>query len=245
MKSFNTQFLRSGVQQNTPRSPHPNLLTNLKGWFQTVRGTTAFLTILFDESGNLAPIDALSLSLLESPAFELAIADMKTDPAIATIIAERYMAPPHNLEQLRQLPPESLGYAYAQHLQQTGFEPIMAEIRITSDVSYVEYRWQQTHDIWHIITGFSTSEIGEMGLQAFYLAQFRLPLSSLLIANALISATVLKPEALSPLLTAIAQGWELGQTAQPLLAQKWEEAWEKPVATWQQELNIPTGNIRQ
>jgi len=239
MKRFNSQVATVMSDQGTGRSSNStNLFGQLKGWCQTVRGTAAFLTILFDESGDLAPIDELSLSLLDSPAFALAVAEMKTDPAIAAIIDERYIAPPHHLEQLRQLPSDSLGYAYAHSLQAAGFEPIMAEIPITSDVSYVENRWQQTHDIWHVITGFDTSDIGEIGLQAFYLAQFRLPLSSLLIANALIGATVLKPEALTPLLSAISKGWEMGQTAQPLIAQRWEDAWEKPVATWRQELNI-------
>jgi ubiquinone biosynthesis protein COQ4 len=75
-------------------------------------------------------------------------------------------------------------------------------------------------------------------LQAFYLAQFQLPLASMLIANALISITLFQPEVLSPLLGAIAKGWEIGQKAKPLIAQKWEEAWEKPVAVWRLELNV-------
>lgn len=220
------------------RSLSVNPLKTAKGWFEAVRGTAAFLAILFDESGNLAPIDELSLSLLDSPAFEQAVADMQQVPEVAAIIAERYIAPPHDVAALRQLPPDSLGYAYASNLQQAGFDVIVADVPITSNVRYVEYRWQQTHDIWHVVTGFDPSPIGEMGLQAFYLAQFRLPLSSLLIANALIGATVLKPESLSPLLNAIAQGWQMGELAKPLIAQKWEEAWEKPVSVWQQELHI-------
>jgi ubiquinone biosynthesis protein Coq4 len=239
MKGLLEQPVSTNLQSLISRSPDPsNLFSTLKGWFQGVRGTAAFIQILFDESGNLDPIDELSLSLLESPAFALAVAEMKANPAIAALMDERYLAPPHDLALLRQLPPDSLGVVYAQSLEKSGFQPILAEIPITSDVTYVENRWQQTHDIWHVITGFDTSDIGEIGLQAFYLAQFRLPLSSLLIANALIGATLLKPEALSPLLTAIAQGWDMGQMAKPLIAQKWETEWEKPVAVWRQELNV-------
>lgn len=239
MKEVLGQPASTSLSSGLSRSPAPsNLLSTLKGWVQGIRGTAAFIQILFDESGNLDPIDELSLSLLESPAFALAVAEMKADPAISALIDERYLAPPHDLTLLSQLPPDSLGAVYAQSLKQSGFEPILAEIPIMSDVTYIEHRWQQTHDIWHVITGFDTSDIGEIGLQAFYLAQFRLPLSSLLIANALIGATILKPEALSPLLTAISQGWEMGQMAKPLIAQKWETAWEKPVALWRQELNV-------
>jgi ubiquinone biosynthesis protein COQ4 len=38
---------------------------------------------------------------------------------------------------------------------------------------------------------------------------------------------------LFPLLSAIAKGWKMGQAAKPLI-----EAWEKPVAVWQMELNV-------
>lgn len=239
MNGFSTQVNPSQAASTLRRSrPQSSVWSTVKGWLQGVRGATAFIQLLFDDSGNLDPIDELSLSLLDSPAFALAVAEMKRDPAIAALIEERYLPPAPNLDQLRQLPPDSLGYVYAHNLIENGFDPILAEIPITSDVSYVESRWQQTHDIWHVITGFDPSDIGEMGLQAFYLAQFQLPLASLLIANALIGATIRKPDALSPLLSAIAQGWTMGQAARPLIAQKWEVAWEKPVAVWRQELHI-------
>ena len=227
---MNTQVLQTDF--------NGQIWTSVKGFFQVLRGTKAFLTLLFDDTGNLEPVDELSTSLVDTHAFQLAVEGMKATPEVAQIIAERYIAPPHDLDALLQYPQDSLGYAYASRLKQAGFQVLAAEVKINSDTSYVENRWQQTHDIWHVITGFDTSEIGEIGLQAFYLAQFQLPLASLLIANALISATLLQPEALSPLLSAIAQGWKMGQTAKPLIAQKWEQAWEKPVAVWQTELNV-------
>lgn len=214
------------------------ILTSVKNFFRMLRGTKAFLTLLFDDTGNLAPVLELSTTLVDTHAFQLAVEDMKAVPEVAEIIAERYIAPFHDLEALLQYPKDSLGYAYASSLKQAGFQALTAEVEIDSDSSYIENRWLQTHDIWHIITGFDTSEIGEIGLQAFYLAQFQLPLASMLIANALIATTVFQPKALSPLLNAIAKGWEMGQTAKPLIAQKWEEAWEKPVSVWQAQLNM-------
>jgi ubiquinone biosynthesis protein Coq4 len=220
------------------RLPYLPAGTMLQSVVQTMRGIKAFVTLLFDDSGSLEPVWDLSHSLVDSPAFQLAISSMRTRPDVAAILAERYLAPPHNLEQLLQYPPESLGYIYAHQMRQLGFQPFEPAIAIDSDSHYVEYRWQKTHDIWHIITGFDVSEIGEIGLQAFYLAQFQLPLSSLLIANALISATLLQRESLNLMLGAIAQGWQMGKTARPLIAQKWEEAWQKPLAEWRVELNL-------
>lgn len=212
--------------------------TGLRSIGKIWNGVTAFVTLLFDESGNLEPVWTLSSSLVDSSAFEWAIASMKTRPEIANFLSERYVAPAHSVELLSQCPEGSLGYVYAQQMTQLGLQPIQPAIAVDCDRHYVEYRWQQTHDIWHVITGFDTSGVGEIGLQAFYLAQVHLPLSSLLIANALISTTLLQPESLNLLLSAIAQGWQMGKNAKPLIAQKWEEGWEKSLVEWQRELNV-------
>lgn len=224
-----------------PRFVHSFPLTSartLQSVVQTMRGVKAFIALLLDTSGSLEPVWELSNSLIDSDAFQLTVAAMKSVPEVAAILTERYQPQPHNLEELLHYPKGSLGYVYANQMKQLGLQTFHPIIRIDSDTHYVEYRWQQTHDIWHIITGFDTSEIGEIGLQAFYLAQFRLPLSSLLIANALISVTLLQPEALNALLSAIVQGYQMGTVAKPLIAQKWETAWEKPVAQWRAEMNV-------
>jgi len=38
--------------------------------------------------------------------------------------------------------------------------------------------------------------------------------------------------------SAIARGWQMGKTARPLIAQKWETAWDKPLDQWRAELNL-------
>lgn len=205
--------------------------------FQFLTAMKGFFTLLTTED-SLDAVDELSSILIHSRAFELAAEDMQINPDVASLIQERYSPPAHDLEQLLQLPPDSLGYLYASRLKELGFERIDLDIDINSDTTYIEYRWQQTHDIWHLITGFSASSIEEIGLQAFYLAQFRLPLAGMLIANALIGVILLTPEDLPQLLETIAQGWMMGLKAKPLFAQRWEEAWEKPLSQWQAELNI-------
>jgi ubiquinone biosynthesis protein Coq4 len=120
-----------------------------------------------------------------------------------------------------------------------GFDPnLHAGMTAKSDAEYIELRLSQTHDLWHIITGFDTSLVDEIGLQAFHLPQFPYPLATMLVANSLISTTLKEPELLPQLLAAIVQGFQMGQTAKLLFAQKWEEGWEKPLTQWQSELNI-------
>lgn len=198
----------------------------------------SFFAMMFGNE-SLQPVGEMSQALVETPAFDLAAEHLKSDPACAVLIRDRYIPPAHDLNKLLAYPENSLGYIYATTIKQAGFDPnLHTGMTAESDAKYVELRLSQTHDIWHIVTGFDTSAIGEIGLQAFHLPQFPYPLATMLVANSLMSSTLLAPEELPHLLDAIAQGLQMGKTAKALFAQKWEEAWDKPLAQWQAELNI-------
>lgn len=192
-------------------------------------------------SGNysLQTVGELTDGLLGTHAFELLAHHLNQDPACAALIRERYIPPAHDLETLLTFPPDSLGYIYAAQIKKTGYNPNLHEgMTVDSDAHYVELRLSQTHDIWHIVTGFDTTLAGEIGLQAFHLPQFPYPLATMLIANILIYTTLSTPEDLPKLLVAIAQGFQMGKVAKQLFSQKWEDEWKKPLSQWQAELNI-------
>ncbi|WP_414528558.1 Coq4 family protein [Nodularia chucula] len=218
------QAVNAQIQQQN----HDQMLLILKPFFS-----------MLTEDDSLKPVLEMSNSLIETPAFELAAQHLKREPAGAELISDRYIPSAHDLEKLLTYPQDSLGYIYAATIKKKGFDPnLHAGMRAQSDAHYVELRLSQTHDIWHIVTGFDTSEIGEIGLQMFHLPQFPYPLATMLVANSLMSTTLLAPEELPKLLEAIALGWQMGKTSKPLFAQKWEEDWEKPLTQWQAELNI-------
>lgn len=198
----------------------------------------SFVAMMWGDD-SLETVGEMSDVLVETPAFERVAEHLKRDPACAALIRDRYIPPVHDLQQLLTYPHDSLGYIYAAAMKESGLNPnLHLGMTAESDAKYIELRLSQTHDLWHIITGFDTSEIGEIGLQAFHLPQFPYPLATILIANSLISSTLWAPEALSSLLNAIAQGWRMGELANTLFAQKWEEAWDKPLSQWRSELNI-------
>jgi ubiquinone biosynthesis protein COQ4 len=43
---------------------------------------------------------------------------------------------------------------------------------------------------------------------------------------------------LNPLVKTMQKGWQMGESAKPFLAQKWEEDWEKPLLEWRADLSI-------
>ena len=188
---------------------------------------------------SLDAVGDLAYGLLGTSAYDRLAEYLNQDPACAALIRDRYIPPSHDLNALLSLPPDSLGYIYATQMKKTGFDPnLHAGMTAKSDAEYVELRLSQTHDLWHIITGFGTSLADEIGLQAFHLPQFPYPLATMLVASSLISTTLREPATLPQLLEVIAQGFQMGKAAKPLFAQKWEEGWEKPLTQWQAELNI-------
>ncbi|AFY95045.1 Coq4 family protein [Chamaesiphon minutus] len=225
MDAFN-----AGLPFNRKNSQHSH--------FQMVMIFKSFIAMLVGDN-SLKTVGEMSDALLETPAFDLAAQQLKRNPACAELIRDRYIPANYDIDKLLTYPQDSLGYIYASAIKGSGFDPnLHIGMSAASDAQYVELRLSQTHDIWHVITGFDTSPSGEIGLQAVHLAQFPYPLATMLIANSLMSSTLLYPEVLPSLLNAIAQGWQMGETAGVLFAQKWEHAWDKPLAQWQAELNI-------
>jgi len=200
-----------------------------------------FGTLLAMSGGDtsLELVGALDEALLETPSFALAAEHLRRDPACAALIDERWIPPAHDLARLAALPAGSLGQVYAASLARLGYDPnLHAGMEPLNDAHYVELRLSQTHDLWHVITGFDTSVIGEIGLQAFHLTQFPYPLASTLTGHALLTTTVLEPDQLPPLVEAIRVGLQMGLVARPLFAQRWEEGWAKPLQQWREELRV-------
>ncbi|BAY12665.1 Coq4 family protein [Calothrix sp. NIES-2098] len=197
------------------------------------------LVCLFREPANLDSVYDLEDGLLKTKANSLVLDWLKTQPELAQLIEERYIAPIPDIEKLLQYPEETLGYAYASYIKKSGFDPgFYRQIKVEDDISYVILRTRQTHDIWHVITGFNTDGPGEIGLKAFEIAQTRRNLAVALVGVALLLTLVKAPEGLPNLLEQIILGYRMGSKVKPLFAQKWEEHWDKPLDQWRNELGI-------
>ncbi|MEM6835831.1 MAG: Coq4 family protein [Cyanobacteria bacterium P01_C01_bin.120] len=169
----------------------------------------------------------------------LAVEFVKQHSEVAAIFADRYLAKSPDLAALAQLPAGSLGNLYAVYLDESGFDANFYRlITVEDDASYFLMRMRQTHDIWHLVAGFGTDVPGELGLKAFELAQTRRPLSAVLLSGGVLSAVFKAPESIGALLEQIAIGYRLGATAEPFLAQRWEDHWDRPLDDWRRQLNF-------
>lgn len=138
-----------------------------------------------------------------------------------------------DLAQLSQLPPETLGGAYARHMIGLKLDP---NAFLFPDDDWLEQRNAIGHDIFHIIAGYDASPIGEFAVAAFTLVQYRDMLNVFVLSFVPISLT--NPLWTIPLLRAIARGFRMGQTSSPVVAYPVEDNWDKPLSQVRQELGI-------
>ncbi|MFM8605916.1 MAG: Coq4 family protein [Cyanobium sp.] len=215
------------------------MLFNLDQRLQSLR-MVAGLAAFLKNPESLESVYRVAGSLQNSPLATQMLRHLLEQPAMAALVAENWRPPPLDLEALEQLPPDSLGHAYAHQMRSLGFTPLQQLHPTPTETpqQYVTSRMRETHDIVHVLTGFGVDAASELGLQAFNLAQTRSPLAVMLIFGGLLSA-LQQDEPLEPLLSALSRGFDLGLQADCVVAQKLEAGWDRPLADWQRQLGLP------
>ena len=135
-----------------------------------------------------------------------------------------------DLNKLKMNPVGSLGYVFAEHMIQNNLDPNFYNfLPVTSDESYIVMRMRQTHDLWHVLTGYSTEVEDELALQAFTYAQTAVPLAILLLGTALFRVGFTNYQGATTIYGGIAEAWQRGKKAKPLFAIDWEAHWATPI----------------
>lgn len=207
-----------------------------------LKAIRAFVALLRNPDAT-SRVFIIANALRNTKASQKVLNHLRATPQTARVLAERYQGPAPDLEALQRLPVGSLGYELVRHLRDCKLQVMFyPQLAVKDDFDYVEMRIRNTHDIWHTVTGIGVTAAEELGLQAFMLAQECSALAPVLIAGGLLRTLFWDDRAdlaFSKVMEAIDHGWQLGRAAQPLLAQKWEQGWARPLADWQKELGLP------
>jgi ubiquinone biosynthesis protein COQ4 len=139
---------------------------------------------------------------------------------------------------LERLPDGTLGREYARFLTDNGISPEPFEV--LPDVgderaAYAILRLRQTHDLWHVLTGYTPDVSGEVLLQAFTFAQLGLPSAFLLCALGTLRYLLFRRGHFPRLVRA----YRRGKAARFLATFRWEEHWATPVAELRTALACP------
>ena len=145
-----------------------------------------------------------------------------------------------DVDYLRNLPVGSFGRAYVDFLDANGISPLVISPELAGEVRRNTFavRYVATHDMFHTVLGFDTSLPGEAGVYAFAAEQKYSSRNELLLRSARVVYTLRKPWQWRQIRDAIRLGRALGRRARMLLAFRFEEHWERPLAELRELLGI-------
>ena len=198
----------------------------------------------------------LSHRLRDSAPMRLCERVLGANPAAAALIQGRKPIAPYDAEALRALPPGSLGHTFVTVLDSLGYDinfyPQPAFFNnLETDADYINYRVFATHDLHHILSGFSLDSYGELGVISISVGQFNHPgLGFLDLMSLLLSwfrsdtpeqelgthAERLKTASYS--FRMISHGLDIAAEAQPLFPVNWEERLDQNLDELRAELGI-------
>jgi len=210
---------------------------------ENINELLTFIDLVAGSSIDTNNVFDISDKLRDSTQMEECIAWMKEDPATSAMLAERYMGPDFDLEKLSKMPEGSLGWTYAKVMKAINYEPDFYRLRsVESDADYIINRVRKTHDLHHILTGFSFDDFGENGVISVTVAQIGYPGWMLIdIISLMLYFFSGKDELginIEYLFDLISDGIKMGRKAKPLFPVKWEEVFERPLDELREELNI-------
>jgi ubiquinone biosynthesis protein COQ4 len=183
---------------------------------------TAFVRLTQDLS-RLDDVFNLGDGLVDAETVRAMLERGRADATGAAALRER----PHvhlDLKQLRALPTGTLGREYALMMDRNGLDPASIPTLPDDDEGkYLRSHLYETHDLWHVATGFGTDVAGELGLQAFYQAQLPGKLPAAILAAGFLNTLVYSFAQRDVRLREIARGWILGRRSRPLFGVRWDD----------------------
>lgn len=109
------------------------------------------------------------------------------------------------------------------------------EFPATSEHAFVYDRYRDSHDLWHVLTGYGTDMAGEAGIIAWTYAQTRNKGYLLIfLLNAMMCTTRGRPD----VFRTCWQGYRQGRRDPLLLAVDWQEYLHRPIDEVRRELGL-------
>ncbi len=158
---------------------------------------------------------------------------LATRPNLAARLADR--------DALRALPEGTVGRAYVDFVERAGISPegiIAASIegsrvhdQLPDEMRWTGDRMRDTHDLWHVVTGYGTDLVGEAAVLAFSYAQTKNPGVGLIVLLGMKKGD-------ANVRRTLFQAYRRGRRAAWLVDVAWESMLERPLAEVRKELLI-------
>jgi ubiquinone biosynthesis protein COQ4 len=199
---------------------------------------SSFVAIVEAENGDFAAIDRLMANSRDQESLYLVVQNLSQFPHSKKALAHCLPLEAINLATLHQLPMNTLGYHYADHMLSNQLQHLELP-PATSEYEFIDTHMRETHDIWHVVTGSPLNMLGEIQLQAFCIAQLQLSRFWMaLLTKNLLKSLIYDIEVADQYMEALTNGWIMGKATQPLFGVDWSALWETPIEQVRTSLNI-------
>lgn len=210
------------------------------GWLARWRTGMQCLLILKDDPAN-PEAGALVNEALDLPAYVERIPELQADPDGRRILAERpsLQAEDLDLEALAALPEGTLGHELAAYYARMGIAPFNTRQATEKTEQYISKRYRETHDLYHVVTGYGVDVVGEMELQAFCMGNIGIRSPRLMLpfgflgarlSDEFIGAAIGESKVgIGEYYARVYRAYKRGQRARLMLSVPFEDHWERPV----------------
>jgi len=146
-----------------------------------------------------------------------------------------------DFDHLASLPADTLGVAFARHMRENGLSPdvFQSPEGVPPEVAFLIQRLRQSHDLWHVVTGYGTDVVDELALQAFTYGQIRSPGPLILSTVGALRWGLRDPQVIKR----VREGYRRGCDARPLCALPWELLWETPLTDLRARLGVVPARV--
>jgi len=140
--------------------------------------------------------------------------------------------PRFRLEDLARCPKGSLGATFHDLIVDNGFDlEVLDRDSLSLDtlpapLGYLNARILQCHDLWHIVAGYDTTALHEVGISGFQLAQFGHGYSAIFLAT-VAARSAAEQASFAILMDVVFDAWRHGRKTPPLIAIPWAEVWSE------------------
>lgn len=169
------------------------------------------------------------------------LAKMLERPEVRRHLDGELPVPRIDLARLRALPEGSFGRAVAAFLDADQLDPgalfHTGAKAGASDFERFKLHMERSHDLWHVATGFASDVPGELGLQAFGIAQLGAPLGYMLLAAGFLHQVTDDRDG-ERIFEEVSRGWRLGKAARSFFGTDWEALYPLPLSDVRARLGV-------
>lgn len=161
-------------------------------------------------------------------------------PLVVEAMNKRLRVLDIDLESLIKLPENSLGYHMAISMKDREITASPLEtLPVETDADWLMAHMYETHDFWHMLTGFSYDLKGEWGIAGVYMGQLpRFTFGAFMMSIIFLQGVFYRRDELGVNMKAFVDGYQLGRDAKCMVGLDWASLWHRDLDELRQELNI-------